>query len=54
MAKKQTFADKAAKRSAVQKVNVMYVKTVKSEEGNWKFQEKFVKIDDMNQISSIK
>ncbi len=54
MAKTQTFADKANKRSQAQKINVMFVKTVKTESGSYKFQEKFVKLDDISKVTELK
>lgn len=53
MAKKQTFADKAHKRGASQ-INVMYVKTTKTEKGSYKFQEKYVKLDDVSKVTELK
>ena len=54
MAKTQTFADKAKAKKKVTTINVKFIKTVKTAKGSYKFQEKFVKIDDISQISSIK
>ena len=54
MAKKQTFADKAKGKVAKSEINVKVVKTVKTEKGSYKFQESFVKLDDVNKVSSIK
>lgn len=54
MAKQQTFADKAKKRGQAAAINVKFVKTVKTEKGTYKFQEKFVRVEDLNQIPDIK
>lgn len=54
MAKKQTFADKAHARGAVAQINVMHVKTVKTEKGSYKFQEKYVKLDDISKVTTLK
>lgn len=54
MAKKQTFGDKAKKGKEAVKPNVKFVKTVKSEKGSYKFQEKFVKLDDINEVANLK
>ena len=54
MAKKQTFADKAHARGAKAQVNVMYVKTTKTEKGSFKFQEKYVKLDDISKVTTLK
>ena len=42
MAKQQTFADKAKKKEKSSLITVKHIKTVKSEKGSYKFQEKFV------------
>jgi hypothetical protein len=54
MAKQQTFADKAKKRTQATGVNVKFVKAIKTEKGTYKFQEKFVKMDDINQVTNLK
>ena len=54
MAKQQTFADKAKKRTQAASINVKFVKTVKTEKGTYKFHEKFVRVEDINQITNIK
>ncbi|MBZ0177778.1 MAG: DUF4295 family protein [Melioribacteraceae bacterium] len=54
MAKQQTFADKAKAKKKASRVAVKFVKTVKSEKGSYKFQEKFVYLDDVNQVSTLK
>jgi len=55
MAKKQTFADKAkGKKAHAAKITVKYVKTIKTESGSYKFNEKFVKLDDVSQVTTLK
>jgi hypothetical protein len=54
MAKKQTFADKAKTKGAKSELNVKVVKTQKTDKGSYKFQESFVKIDDISKVTSIK
>ncbi len=54
MAKVQSFADKAKKTKQQSGVNVKVVKSVKSEKGTYKFNEKFVKIDDIAKVTDIK
>ena len=54
MAKKQTFADKAKGKTVKNEINVKVVKTVKTEKGNYKFQESYVKLDDVNKVTTIK
>jgi hypothetical protein len=54
MAKKQTFADKAKGKAAKSEINVKVVKTLKSDKGSFKFQESFVKLDDVSKVTTIK
>jgi hypothetical protein len=54
MAKKQTFADKSKAKAKAAFVNVKVVKTVKTENGSYKFNERFVKLDDVNKVTQIK
>jgi hypothetical protein len=54
MAKQQSFADKAKAKHRSAAVNVKFIKTVKSANGSYKFHEKFVKIDDISKIGTIK
>lgn len=53
MAKKQTFADKA-KTGKPAFISVKFVKTVKSDKGSYKFNEKFVKLDDVSKVTTLK
>lgn len=54
MAKQQSFGDKAKKKSQSTGVNVKFIKTVKSTGGSYKFNEKFVKLDDISKVTEIK
>lgn len=54
MAKTQTFADKAKAKKKSDKITVKFIKSVKSADGSYKFNEKFVKIDDIGKISELK
>lgn len=54
MAKQQSFADKAKKKDKDSLVTVKYVKTIKTNNGNYKFNEKFVKLDDINKVTTLK
>lgn len=55
MAKKQTFAEKSKKTGGKGAfVTVKFVKTVKSDKGSYKFQENLVKLEDVNNVSSLK
>ncbi|MGA7838202.1 MAG: hypothetical protein WB996_09560 [Ignavibacteriaceae bacterium] len=54
MAKQQTFADKSKAKTKVAGVNVKLIKSVKTAKGTYKFNEKFVKIDDISKVTDIK
>jgi hypothetical protein len=53
MAKQQSFGDKAKGKVKSSVVNVKFIKTVKSGNG-YKFQEKFVKLDDISKVTTLK
>jgi hypothetical protein len=52
MAKAQTFGDKTKKKSGPQKISVKVIKAFRSEAGNVKFVERFVKVDDLSQVDA--
>jgi hypothetical protein len=54
MAKVQSFADKAKGKKKDPHVTVKVIKTVKSGKGTFKFNEKFVKLDDISKVGEIK
>ena len=54
MAKQQSFADKARAKKKESGVTVKLIKTVKTEKGTYKFNERFVKLDDISKVSDIK
>ncbi len=54
MAKQQSFGDKAKKKSQQSGINVKVIKTVKSATGSYKFQEKFIKLDDVSKVTTLK
>lgn len=53
MAKVQTFADKAKKQKQAG-VMIKVVKSVKGAKGTFKFNEKFVKLDNVADVGTIK
>ena len=53
MAKQQTFQDKLKKLKTDSRVNVRVIKAYRSDKGTVKFVERFVKVDDVNQIEKI-
>lgn len=54
MAKVQSFADKAKKVRQQSGVNVKVVRTVKSGKNTYKFNEKFVKLENVADVTNIK
>ncbi len=54
MAKQQSFSDKAKGKVKSTNVNVKFIKTVKAANGSYKFQEKFVKLDDISKVTTLK
>lgn len=54
MAKQQSFGDKAKGKKKDPFVNVKVIKAVKSEKGTVKFNERYVKLDDINKVANIK
>ncbi|MCL5031443.1 MAG: hypothetical protein M1480_20765 [Bacteroidetes bacterium] len=54
MAKQQTFADKAKAKKKDVGISVKLIKTVKTAKGSFKFNEKFVKLDDISKVSELK
>lgn len=54
MAKTQTFGDKFKKKKAHELLlNVKVVKGYRTDEGNLRFVEKFVKVADLNELEKI-
>lgn len=54
MAKQQSFADKAKGKKKTEGVNVKLIKAVKSNKGTVKFNERFVRLDDISKVTEIK
>jgi hypothetical protein len=54
MAKQQSFADKAKAKKKETGITVKFIKTVKTEKGTYKFNERFVKLDDISKVGDIK
>ncbi|HLG32142.1 MAG TPA: hypothetical protein VI362_03810 [Ignavibacteriaceae bacterium] len=54
MAKQQAFADKLKKKKKSDFISVKLVKAIKTDKGSYKFNEKFVKVDDLNKLSTLK
>lgn len=54
MAKTQSFADKAKKQKAANGVSVKMIKSVKSAKGSFKFNEKFIRLDDISKVTELK
>jgi hypothetical protein len=54
MAKQQSFADKAKGKKKVEGINVKLIKTIKTSKGSYKFNERFVRLDDISKVTTIK
>jgi len=54
MAKQQAFADKLKKKKKSDFISVKLVKAIKTDKGSYKFNEKFVKVDDLNKLALLK
>jgi hypothetical protein len=54
MAKQQSFADKLKKKKKNDLISVKLIKAVKTASGNYKFNEKFIQIEDINKITAVK
>lgn len=54
MAKQQSFSDKLKKKKKSDLLTVKFIKSVKTADGNYKFNEKFVQIEDLSKISEVK
>lgn len=54
MAKVQSFADKAKGKKKVEGVTVKVIKSMKTDDGSYKFNEKFVRLADISKVSEIK
>ena len=54
MAKQQSFADKAKAKKKEAGINVKLIKTVKTTKGSFKFNERFVRLDDISKVTDIK
>ena len=54
MAKSQSFADKAKGKKKADHITVKLIKAVKTDKGTYKFNEKYVRLDDISKIGEIK
>lgn len=54
MAKQQSFADKSKVKKKSDGVNIKLIKTIKTDKGSYRFNERFVKIDDISKVTTIK
>jgi hypothetical protein len=54
MAKQQTFGDKLKKKKQADSgINVKVIKGFRTDEGNLRFLEKFVKVQDLNELTKV-
>ena len=54
MAKQQSFSDKLKKKKKSDLITVKFIKSTKTAGGNYKFNEKFVQLEDLNKLSEVK
>lgn len=54
MAKQQTFADKAKTKKKEGGITVKLIKSVKTNKGTYKFNERFVKLSDISKVGDLK
>lgn len=54
MAKQQSFADKAKAKKKADGVNVKLIKAVKTNKGTIKFNERFVRLDEISKVTELK
>ena len=54
MAKQQSFSDKLKKKKKSDLITVKFIKSMKTAGGNYKFNEKFVQLDDLSKLSEVK
>lgn len=54
MAKVHSFADKAKGKKKADHITVKFVKSIKTANGNYKFNEKFVRLADINKVTELK
>lgn len=53
MAKQQTFGDKLKKKKGEEKPIVKVIQSYRNDEGNLKFLEKFIRVDDLNALDKV-
>jgi len=53
MAKSQSFADKSKAKKKADHITVKFVKSVKTEKGTYKFNEKFVRLENISKITEL-
>ncbi|MCX7735766.1 MAG: hypothetical protein N2319_03535 [Candidatus Kapabacteria bacterium] len=54
MAKQQTFGDKLKKKKQADTgINVKVIKGFRTDDGNLRFLEKFVKVQDLNELTKV-
>jgi len=54
MSKSHSFADKVKKKKKSDHITVKLVKAIKTDKGNYKFNEKFIKLEDISKVSELK
>jgi len=54
MAKQQSFAEKSKVKHKSEHVTVKLIKSVKSDKGTIKFNERFIQLDNISKVTEIK
>jgi hypothetical protein len=54
MAKSQSFAEKSKGKKKADHITVKFIKSVKTDRGTYKFNEKYVRLDDISKVTEIK
>jgi hypothetical protein len=54
MAKAQSFAEKSKGKKKADHITVKLVKSVKTEKGTYKFNEKFIRLEDISKVTELK
>ena len=54
MSKAQSFAEKSKSKKKADHITVKLVKSVKTEKGTYKFNEKFIRLEDISKVTGLK
>jgi hypothetical protein len=54
VSKSQSFAEKVKSKKKADHITVKFVKSVKTEKGTYKFNEKYVRLEDISKVTELK